>query len=532
MEQFVVIDLLDVLKIDSLSSSHPIYVPVSHPDEINQIFDSISYGKGASVIRMMYNYLGEETFKKGLSNYLKKHQYDTATHKDLWDALNQQAKADNKTANVAAIMDTWILQMGYPVVTVTRNMDAGTAQVTQSRFLLDPVQKPSTTYTSPFSYKWMVPFTYVVSSSPTWNEPPAVFMNMTDVTLTGLKKDDWIIGNIGHSGVYRVNYDGDNWQKLIEQLHTDHTVIPEQNRAQIIDDAFNLGRSGILDQVVAFKVTAYLKNEVDFTPWRTVFRNLAYIELMLDRTATRGLYEKYILRLIEPMYRTIKWDESTNSTHLEIYLRTMMLRVACLHGERDCVNNATALFRQWMDNPTDNRIPADLKQTVYCTALKHGGLEEWNFAYKQYTIANVAVEKHKLLRSLSCSSKPWVLNSLLLRTLNKNDIRKQDIASVIASVSRTDIGRYIVWNFVRANWDTIKGTLDGIFGIRRLTGFIAQGFNTQYELEELDEFGARHPEIGVSSTAFRQRREETLANIRWMADNQHKIHEWLEKTTL
>ena len=56
------------------------------------------------------------------------------------------------------------------------------------------------------------------------------------------------------------------------------------------------------------------------------------------------------------------------------------------------------------------RIPADLKQTVYCTALKHGGLEEWNFAYKQYTIANVAVEKHKLLRSLSCSSKPWVLN--------------------------------------------------------------------------------------------------------------------------
>ena len=73
----------------------------------------------------------------------------------LYDVF-QQAKADNKTANVAAIMDTWILQMGYPVVTVTRNMDAGTAQVTQSRFLLDPVQKPSTTYTSPFSYVFQV----------------------------------------------------------------------------------------------------------------------------------------------------------------------------------------------------------------------------------------------------------------------------------------------------------------------------------------------------------------------------------------
>ena len=71
--------------------------------------------------------------------------------KNLYDVF-QQAKADNKTANVAAIMDTWILQMGYPVVTVTRNLDAGTAQVTQARFLLDPGQKPSTIYTSPYSY--------------------------------------------------------------------------------------------------------------------------------------------------------------------------------------------------------------------------------------------------------------------------------------------------------------------------------------------------------------------------------------------
>ena len=45
MDQFVVVDVQSTMKSDSLATSHPIYVPVQHPDEVNEIFDSISYGK-------------------------------------------------------------------------------------------------------------------------------------------------------------------------------------------------------------------------------------------------------------------------------------------------------------------------------------------------------------------------------------------------------------------------------------------------------------------------------------------------------
>ena len=51
LEQFVISDLQDVFRIDALESSHPISIPVKHPDEISEIFDRISYGKGASIIR-------------------------------------------------------------------------------------------------------------------------------------------------------------------------------------------------------------------------------------------------------------------------------------------------------------------------------------------------------------------------------------------------------------------------------------------------------------------------------------------------
>jgi len=46
MEQFVVDEVQRVFALDALESSHPISVPVSHPDEINEIFDRISYSKG------------------------------------------------------------------------------------------------------------------------------------------------------------------------------------------------------------------------------------------------------------------------------------------------------------------------------------------------------------------------------------------------------------------------------------------------------------------------------------------------------
>ena len=72
---------------DSLLTSHPISVPVNHPDEINEIFDTISYLKGSSVIRMMANFLGTATFNKGITNYLRANSYSNAEQDTLWQFL-------------------------------------------------------------------------------------------------------------------------------------------------------------------------------------------------------------------------------------------------------------------------------------------------------------------------------------------------------------------------------------------------------------------------------------------------------------
>merc|ERR1711970_1556377 len=99
----------------------PISIPVKHPDEIYEIFDRISYGKGASIIRMMDKFLTTQTFRQGLTNYLTELQSDAATQDDLWRHLTVQGHKDGTlpvSMDVKTIMDTWTLQSGFPVLTV------------------------------------------------------------------------------------------------------------------------------------------------------------------------------------------------------------------------------------------------------------------------------------------------------------------------------------------------------------------------------------------------------------------------------
>ena len=90
VETFLIMTLQNVFGIDALESSHPISIPVKHPDEISEIFDRISYGKGASIIRMMDKFLTTETFRQGLTNYLNDLKYAAATQDDLWGHLTEQ----------------------------------------------------------------------------------------------------------------------------------------------------------------------------------------------------------------------------------------------------------------------------------------------------------------------------------------------------------------------------------------------------------------------------------------------------------
>lgn len=132
-DQMLLEDVLPVQEDDSLMSSHPIVVTVTTPDEITSVFDGISYSKGASILRMLEDWIKPENFQKGCQMYLEKYQFKNAKTSDFWAALEEASRLP-----VKEVMDTWTRQMGYPVLNVN-----GGKNITQKRFLLDSRANPS-----------------------------------------------------------------------------------------------------------------------------------------------------------------------------------------------------------------------------------------------------------------------------------------------------------------------------------------------------------------------------------------------------
>ncbi len=128
-QHFLATQTAGAMSRDSIRSTHPIEVSVRSPEEIEQIFDDISYGKGASILRMLEAYMGVEDFRRGIGSYLSKYRFSNAEGSDFWNAL--EAAHGGEIKNVA---NRWIGKPGYPVITVSLN--EGKLTLRQERFLL------------------------------------------------------------------------------------------------------------------------------------------------------------------------------------------------------------------------------------------------------------------------------------------------------------------------------------------------------------------------------------------------------------
>ncbi|XP_052097491.1 aminopeptidase N-like isoform X1 [Mytilus californianus] len=530
LDNFVVSSVHNALSFDGVISSHPIYVPVSNTDEIFQLFDSISYEKGGSVIRMMQFFLGDETFKRGLQLYITERAYGVASRDDLWDALGRQSIIDGKPQkvhDVKRIMDTWTLQMNYPTVFMERM--GNDIKLSQSRYLRDKNATDPGTYNSSFGYKWEIPFTFTTQTNKDFNQNDADIIWMgkegTDILLSGnISGNDWFIGNIKQYGFYRVNYPKDNWEKLIDQLKMDHTMIHPVNRAQIINDAWNLAKSGDLSMNTALKTVEYLSREDSYFPFFAANNELVYVGNMLERTELYGDFSAFMKKAFSIPLNELGYN-NTGSGHLEILLRRLVVEGACDYGNEDCINNAINSFQNLMQGTGPiNPIDVDSRQNVYDTAIKYGGVKEWDFVYNRYKTSNVASEKLTSLVALSHSREVWILSRFLQYTLT-DDIRRQDGFNAFRLIARNPIGRSLVWDFLRGNWNDISNR----FGSASfLLGGVTAKFNTEFDLQSIQTFKDSLPNLGNAAAAFDRAIETTRANIKWMESNFQIIKDWLQ----
>nr|XP_054751967.1 aminopeptidase N-like isoform X2 [Lytechinus pictus] len=538
-EQFVVVDLQSVFEPDSLGTSHPVRVPVNSPDEINEIFDSISYSKGASIIRMLNNFLGEEVFVDGLSYYLNSHKESNADSDDLWFAL-KEADVGKGNNDVKAIMDTWTKQMGYPVVDLRRH-GATQLNASQEHFLVNPEAGVDDKY-GDLGYLWYVYLTYTQKTGADFTTPDYMWIEKEPWALVNLSSsmaaDDWYLANIQQFGFYRVNYDNENWARLSQQLVQDHTVLPNENRAQMINDAFSLARVGRVDYPIALNLTLYMDQEMDYIPWEAALGVISYITDMFSRYSGYGPLERYMRKQVENLYNSLGWeDDPINDLHLTQYNRINAVGTSCRYRNQDCLDTASDLYHMYMENDANNTanrldyeinpITPNLKTTVYCYGIQEGGQEEWDFGWKKYGETQDAAEQTKWLYALACSQSPWILSRYLGYSLDQNYLRKQDSSYVIRYVSQNYIGRSLAWDFLRNEWDTVYDYYGNSFFVMRfILKAVTKYMNTPGELQMVRDFKVGR-DFGSSTRTMEQVEDLIQANIWWMDNNAAIVEQWL-----
>ncbi|KAM7396135.1 hypothetical protein PAMP_019203 [Pampus punctatissimus] len=527
-------DVQRVFAVDALASSHPLSSKeedIKTPAQISELFDAISYSKGASVLRMLSNFLTEEVFTMGLRTYLSEFAFGNAGYTDLWNHL-QMAVVANKTSlpdTVDNIMNTWVLQMGFPVVTIQTQSGI----VSQKHFLLDP--DSVVTVPSPYNYEWIVPIKWLKNGTmqqPKWlTSKTATF---EDMKVSGA---DWVVVNHNVVGYYRVNYDQGNWNRLLTALSTNHTQIPVINRAQLVDDAFNLARAKIVSTSLALETTKYLNKEKAYMPWETAIDNLDFFYLMFDRSEVYGPMQNYLRKQVTPLFNyfkniTANWSKVPEG-HMEQYNQVNAISLACKTGLEECQVLAKTWFKQWMDTNV-NQIHPNLRSTVYCNAIAEGGAEEWDFAWSKFKNATIAIEADKLRYALSCTKQPWLLNRYLGYTLDPNMIRKQDGTSTIVYIANNVIGQPLAWDFVRARWSYIFTQYGGgSFSFSNLINGVTKRFSTEFEVQQLKQFKADNAAVGFGSgtLAVDQSIERTIGNMKWIADNKQNVLNWFNTET-
>lgn len=235
---------------------------------------------------MLQHSLSMQVFQKGLNRYLLNRMYKNAEQDDLWSVLTEQSRKNQilaKNTSIKDIMDTWTLQTGFPLVTLTRNYKNNSLKFAQKQFLLNNKQNETDDKNNNTNL-WYIPISYRTKSGSlktVWMPKQPVI----NIQGGNLFENDWILVNINQTGYYRVNYDSKNWELLSNQLKHDHLVFDPKNRAQLVDDALHLASAGYLGYDVALNATLYLKKEREYIPWKAAFASLDYIQEMFLRTA-------------------------------------------------------------------------------------------------------------------------------------------------------------------------------------------------------------------------------------------------------
>lgn len=509
---YVTDNLQSALSLDSLRSSHPIEVPVKRADEINQIFDAISYSKGSCVLRMISKFLGEETFMEGVRRYLKKHAYGNTHTGDLWAALSDASGKD-----VEKVMDIWTKNVGYPVVTVTENPGSNSIHVKQNRFLRTADVKPE-------EDKTLYPVFLELRTKEGVDK---------DVTLSEREGNfkvpdlDFFKLNADHSGIYRTSYTPERLAKLGEAAKKG--LLTVEDRAGMIADAGALAASGYQKTSGILSLLQGFKNESEFVVWDEITNRIGSLRAawIFQDDETKTALKKFQLDLVNDKAHELGWQFKDTDGHIEQQFKSLLFGAAGLAGDETIKKAAFDMFNKFK-NGDRSAIHPNLRASVYAIALSNGGEEEYNAILNEFRTANTSDERNTALRAIGRAKSPELIKRTLSMPLG-DEVKSQDIYLPLGGLRTHKEGITALWSWMKDNWDALEKKLPpGLTMLGSVVSICTSSFTSQEQINDIKDFFSQRSTKGFDQ-ALAQSLDAIKAKSNWIDRDAEDVNAWLKQ---
>jgi aminopeptidase N len=504
-------DLDQTLNLDAQKTTRTIRATADTPDEINEMFDGIAYGKAGAVIGMVENYLGKEVFRQGVHNYLQAHLYANATAEDFWNAqtANSHLPADK-------IMSSFIAQPGVPLLTLSEKQ-ANTAPVAQSRFFL------SASVANGRDQRWTVPV--CLKTMKTSGQPICRVLTPEDASIpipmdVGLPL---LYANGGGKGYYRTAYTPAQYKTIVAKVES---ALTPPEKIGLLGDRWALVRSGqgtvgdYLDLVLA------LKEDPNAAVLDTAHQQLERIDADIATDEDRTQFAAVLRRQFESVYAALGNPVKGESFDRQ-QLRGTLFEILGAAHDPGVLKQAQQLTERAfaVENKKDKTLDATLSDAAVLVSTSNGDAALYDKVLGVSRNSGDPGEKADALRTLARFRDPALVRRTLDYTVS-GEVRNQDSWTVLVVLLRDRETRDQTWNYVQKNWDKVHAQLTVSSGadVVRATG----SFCTVHQRDEVQDFFAKH-KVEASERTLAKAIDSINDCIQLRSTQEPDFHRWLER---
>ena len=460
-------DCLYALRRDSLENVQSVQQAVSDPAEIDSLFDgAIVYAKGSHLMFMLMRLMGEEQFFKGLKKYFQKFQYQNTSGDDLWACLQEFATFDVKN-----MMDSWILQSGFPLIDGEK----------QQRFLADGSTDQTT---------WVLP-------------------KITD----------------DMSGHYLIKLSDHDFEQKIQNFQN----LNFEQKLRLLIDRSMLMRTPYINTSSIFDLLPKFEKEKQESIWQLIVTIIANLKIFFPPTSEYfPLFKKYLLRLVAYNIERLGISPKADSAD-DLKLRPLVLNFAIYAEDQAILSKLSDVYDQKIGKNMDFRaVSPELLDTIIDAKYRYSKEDLFESLLERYQQESNPVYKSIILETLTDSRKEEHINRLIGLLEDQETVRLQDHLTFLSLLLSNYWSKQLALEWFYAHWDYIKEITKNK-SIDDYIRVVGSRVSNQSEAEQFSQFCDQERNSKVVARAIKIAEYGIKITLKWREREAENIYQKIQQ---